>query len=81
MALKGYQRGKTQCEAVSQDKWECSPHSWVRCQHWAQYEREGLKVCRNHRDTRIICAFDIPHGDRPHWNEWKAERKRVAEGA
>lgn len=69
--LKGYKRGQTQCEAVSMDKWQCFPHYWCRCQKWALHERDGLQVCRTHAETRIVCTWDIPHGERPHWDEWR----------
>ena len=72
--LKGYLRGQTQCEAVSMDKWQSSPHYWVRCQKWALLERDGLRVCRMHAKTRIVCTWDIPQGERPHWTEWRAPK-------
>lgn len=72
--LKGYKRGQTQCEAVSLDKWQGSPHCWVRCQLWALHERDGLQVCRQHNQTRVVCSWDIPQGERPHWNEWRVPK-------
>ncbi len=75
--LKGYQRGQTQCEAVSMDKWQCSPHNWERCQKWAHTERDGLKVCHLHSRTRFICRWEIPEAERPHWSKWKRGRRRA----
>lgn len=57
------------------DKWSCAPHYWTRCQKWAKHERAGLQVCRVHLESRVICAFDLPKGSRPHWLEWRVPRE------
>jgi len=56
-----------QCEAVSQDKWACAPHAWRRCRNKAHFTRDGLEVCRVHRKSRLLAAFSMPEGERPHW--------------
>lgn len=66
-----YTRCEARCEAVCQDKWRSSPHSWDRCEKWAQYKRGGLQVCLIHSQTRVLCFFGLPQGERPHWNEWR----------
>ena len=80
--LSGYNRGRLQCEAASQDKWQQSPHYWSRCQKWATHVRDGMNVCACHARTAVVLRYDTPEAERPHWTELRAvSRGRKPQGS
>lgn len=66
-----------QCEAVSQDKWACAPHTWVRCRNKQHFEREGLQVCKVHNASRCLAAFDVSLEERPHWRLFQSKPAEI----
>jgi len=66
------------CGAVSQDKWVCAPHTWTQCRNKAHFIRGGLPVCRVHKASWMVAAFDVGAEERPHWREFSKPPKTKA---